>query len=45
MYINKIINRHEMAAKDTTFVREIATNNIHRNRSRQDDTSIRQCYH
>ncbi|MEJ7260185.1 histidine kinase dimerization/phospho-acceptor domain-containing protein, partial [Staphylococcus epidermidis] len=21
MYINKIINRHEMAAKDTTFVR------------------------
>ncbi|MCI2914940.1 cell wall metabolism sensor histidine kinase WalK [Staphylococcus hominis] len=23
MFINKIINRHEMAAKDTTFVREI----------------------
>ena len=23
MFINKIINRHEMALKDTTFVREI----------------------
>ena len=23
MFINKIINRHEMSAKDTTFVREI----------------------
>ena len=28
MYINKIINRHEMAAKDTTFVREIPQQTI-----------------
>lgn len=28
MFINKIINRHEMAAKDTTFVREIPNETI-----------------
>lgn len=28
MFINKIINRHEMAAKDTTFVREIPQQTI-----------------
>ncbi|WP_204181796.1 cell wall metabolism sensor histidine kinase WalK [Staphylococcus sp. GDY8P152P] len=28
MFINKIINRHEMSAKDTTFVREIPTETI-----------------
>ena len=28
MFINKIINRHEMAAKDTTFVREIPSETI-----------------
>ena len=28
MYINKIINRHEMAAKDTSFVREIPNETI-----------------
>ena len=28
MYINKIINRHEMATKDTTFVREIPQQTI-----------------
>ncbi|MDW4181686.1 cell wall metabolism sensor histidine kinase WalK [Staphylococcus saprophyticus] len=28
MFINKIINRHEMSAKDTTFVREVPTETI-----------------
>ncbi|MBU0438778.1 cell wall metabolism sensor histidine kinase WalK [Staphylococcus succinus] len=28
MFINKIINRHEMAAKDTTFIREIPKQTI-----------------
>ncbi|MDC6327163.1 cell wall metabolism sensor histidine kinase WalK [Staphylococcus auricularis] len=28
MFINKIINRHEMSAKDTTFVREIPNDTI-----------------
>src|SRR5699024_234804 len=28
MFINKIINRHEMSAKDTTFVREIPKQTI-----------------
>ncbi|WP_270915272.1 cell wall metabolism sensor histidine kinase WalK [Staphylococcus saprophyticus] len=28
MFFNKIINRHEMSAKDTTFVREIPTETI-----------------
>ncbi|PTK12925.1 cell wall metabolism sensor histidine kinase WalK [Staphylococcus saprophyticus] len=28
MFINKIINRHEMSVKDTTFVREIPTETI-----------------
>ena len=28
MFINKIINRHEMSAKDTTFVREIPNETI-----------------
>ncbi|MBF0831800.1 cell wall metabolism sensor histidine kinase WalK, partial [Lactobacillus murinus] len=28
MFINKIINRHEMSAKDTTFIRDIPKKTI-----------------